>query len=195
MISSYVFTSPCSRDGVFRVRSVIRREHTWCCNDLIMLHDYGPPPPNTFEVMLWTLNGHCNLPVACQSWESHLYASKPLAWHLTWQSSVNYPVTDNRAVISQTIKQAIKRLWIASSGPARLPKSPFNGGVKVAQPSCDTGRFLYYLYTYLRVCLVGFPHGAGGARGVQSPWKGPGSDSAVTGKWPRPSRLAPSGSV
>lgn len=93
--------------------------------------------------------------MACQSWEPHLYASKPLAWSLTWQSSVNYPVTDNLAVISQTIKQAIKLFWIASSGPERLPASLFNRGARAAQPSRDTGRFLS-LFIHLLVCLVGF---------------------------------------
>ena len=128
------------------------------------------------QTTLWTWNWHSNLPAACQSQEAHLYASKPLAWSLTWQSSVNYPVTDNLAVISQTIKQAIKLFWIASSGPERLPTSPFNRGAKAARPPHDIGWFIF-LFIRLLICLSAWL--SPGERGLQSLRKGPRSDSAV----------------
>lgn len=68
----------------------------------------GAAQPFPDDAVNFKLASH--LPVACQSQEPHLYARKPLARHLTWQSSVNYPVTDNRAVILQTIKRAIERV-------------------------------------------------------------------------------------
>lgn len=90
----------------------------------------------------WTFNWHINLSASRQSCESHLYARKPLGYSLTLQSSVNYPVTANLTVISQTIKQAIKLLWIASSGPGRLDTSPSSTREKPLSDPFHVGRFL-----------------------------------------------------
>lgn len=74
---------------------------------------------------------------------NHIFMpASPLGYSLTLQSSVNYPVTANRTVISQTINQAIKPLWIASSGPGRLETSPFNAREKPAYDSFHVGRIL-----------------------------------------------------
>lgn len=74
---------------------------------------------------------------------NHIFMlASPLGYSLTLQSSVNYPVTANLTVISQTIKQAIKLLWIASSGPGRLETSPFNTREKPVYDSFHVGRFL-----------------------------------------------------
>lgn len=75
---------------------------------------------------------------------NHIFMlASPLGYSLTLQSSVNYPVTANLTVISQTIKQAIKLLWIASSGPGRLETSPFNTREKSVYDSFHVGRFLW----------------------------------------------------
>lgn len=116
-----------------------------------MFCDYGLQPPNTCRPTLWTW-------VALQSprWPvSHKKRILPAscAWSLTWQSSVNYPVTDNLAVISQTIKQAIKLFWIASSGPERLPTVSIQQGVKAAPALHDIGLIYFFIYpAYLFVC-------------------------------------------
>lgn len=81
------------------------------------------------------------------------------------QSSVNYPVTDNLAVILQTIKSALKLYGIASSGPERLPMSPFHRSTKVSQSSYDTAQFLS-LFICLLMCLSGwFPPCEGSGKG------------------------------
>lgn len=97
--------------------------------------------------------------MACQSRESHLYASKPLGWSLTLQSSVNYPITDSLAVILQTINQAIKPLCIAGSGPER-PGHLHPAGC----PIC----LFIYLYTYLFVWLHFFFLGRVGVGAARS---------------------------
>lgn len=77
-----------------------------------------------------------SIPQAPVSHANHIFMlTSPLGYCLTLQSSVNYPATANLTVISQTIKQAIKLLWIASSGPGRLGTSPFNSREK---PACDS---------------------------------------------------------
>lgn len=193
MISSSTFTFTCSRDCASGVLCIIKWEHLLRLQWPHRVVCSWAAAAERFQTTPWTLNWHSRLPVACQSWESHLYASKPLAWSLTWQSSVNYPVTDNLAFISQTIKQAIKLFWIAGSGPERLPASSSSRGARTARPSYDIAWFLYLFISPL-ICLSGwlFP-GEGGERGLQSSWKGLNSDSAIMGKWPRPSRLAHGG--
>lgn len=108
--------------------------------------------PQHFPTTPWTLNWPSSLPVACQSRESPLYASKPLGWSLTLQSSVNYSVTDNLAVILKTIKQAIKPLCIAGSGPER-PGHLHPAGREASGPLMTLSHFFIYLYTYLFVGL------------------------------------------
>ena len=78
------------------------------------------------------------------------------------------------------IKQAIKLFWIASSGPERLPTSPFNRGAKAARPPHDIGWFIF-LFIRLLICLSAWL--SPGERGLQSLRKGPRSDSAVMGKF------------
>lgn len=110
-----------------------------------------------------TLNWPSSLPVACQSREPHLYASKPLGWSLTLQSSVNYPVTDSLAVILQTIKQAIKPLCIAGSGPER-PGHLHPAGC----PIC----LFIYIPTNLFGCTFFSPGEGRGGSGLQQPSTG-----------------------
>lgn len=155
MISSYVFTSICFRGGEFGVLSVIRREHTWRPK---WPHHVGwlrAAAAQHFQMTLWTLNWHSNLPVACQSWESHLYASKPLAWRLTRQSSVNYSVTDNRTVILQTITRAIRVLWIASSGPESCQCLHSTGAREWHSPPMTSDDFFLSLF-YRLMCVSGW---------------------------------------
>lgn len=77
-----------------------------------------------------------SIPQAPVNHVNHIFMlTSPLGYCLTLQSLVNYPATANLTVISQTIKQAIKLLWIASSGPGRLETSPFNSREK---PACDS---------------------------------------------------------
>lgn len=77
-----------------------------------------------------------SIPQAPVTHVNHIFMlTSPFGYCLTLQSSVNYPATANLTVISQTIKQAIKLFWIASSGPGRLETSPFNNREK---PACDS---------------------------------------------------------
>lgn len=193
MISSYVFTSICLRDGGFGILSIIRCEHMWRLKWPHHVAWLRAAAAEHFQTTLWTLNWHSNLPVACQSWESRLYASKPLAWCLTQQSSVNYPVTDNRAVILQTITQAIRVFWIASSGPESCQRLHSTGAQEGHSPPMTSDDFFLSLFYQLRCASGWLPQCEGGDRGLQSPPLGSGSDSAVLGKEPRLSWLAHSG--
>lgn len=102
------------------------------CNDLIM-QLIMRRCSQTLVMTPWTWNGHINPSGSCQSWESHLYAHEP-PWILSDIAIFSKLPCHCQSHRYLTIKQAIKLLWIASSGPGRLETSPFNSREK---PACE----------------------------------------------------------
>lgn len=165
MISSYIFTFLCLSGSIWGVGVIRAAAYTMpamtssCCVITGCCPQHFPTTP-------WTLNWPSSLPVACQSQESHLYASKPLGWSLTLQSSVNYPVTDNLAnnqAGNQTTLNCQFRTREARTSPSSRARS--------CRPSDDTVPFLY-LFIYLLIYLSAFFSGegsGGGGRGLLQP--------------------------
>ena len=98
-----------------------------------------------------------------------------------WQSC-SY-LANNQAG-NQTVLNCQFRTWEAANVSIQ------QGHESGTAPPVTLDDLFFYLSTSLFVCLLGF---FPGERGLQSLRKGPHSDSAVMGKWPRPSPSAHSG--